>query len=147
LPDSITLEKGNHIGACFLYSRKVMEIDDNYDPVTKLAEDYDYWIRVSKKFSMHHLNEALYFFRVHKKPLSISRYHEVKVVDFLVRLKNDVLDTSQVTNLLINLIAQKKGGNFKLNRVLVKILFSWKIFKVLRAFKIGIISLDKAKLS
>jgi len=146
LPESITLEKGNHIGACFLYSRKVMEIVGNFDPVTKLAEDYDYWIRVSKKFSMCHLNEALYFFRVHKKSLYISRYYEVKVVDFLVRLKNDILDTSQVTNLFINLIAQKKGGNFNLNRILVKILFSWKIYKVLRAFKTGIISFENAKL-
>lgn len=146
MPDSVALEKGNHIGACFLYSRKIMEVVGNYDPVTKLAEDYDYWIRISKKFSMHHLNEALYFFRVHKKSLYLSRYYEVKVVDFLVRLKNDILDTSQVTNLFINLMAQKKGGNIKLHRMLVKLLFSWKIYKVLNAFKTRIISFENAKL-
>jgi len=146
LPDVPALENHNDIGACFLYSRGVKEVIGGYDPDAALAEDYDYWIRVSKKFSMHHLNEALYFFRVHKKSLYSSRYYEVKVVDFLVRLKNDILDASQVTNLFINLIAQKKGGNFKLNRILVKFLFSWKIYKVLKSFKTGIISFKKAKL-
>lgn len=146
LPDLIALENSNTIGPCFLYSRKIMEFVGDYDPVTELAEDYDYWIRISKKFSMCHLNEPLYFFRRHNESLYVSKYYEVKVVDFLVRLRNDILDIDQVTNLFINLIAQKRGGFFKLNKVLAKILFSGKINIILRDFKIGRTSFENAKL-
>lgn len=146
LPDATALENGNHIGACFLYSRNVMEIVGDYDPITELAEDYDYWIRISKKFSICHLDESFYFFRVHKKSLYVSKYYEVKVVDFLVRLDNGILDINQVTNLFIDLIAQKRGRFFKLNKFLAKILFAGKINIILQDFKTGRISFENAKL-
>lgn len=147
LPDCIAFENGNHIGACFLYSRRVKDTIGGYDPDTELAEDYDYWIRVSKKFSIYHLNMPLYFFRVHKESLSVSKYYEVRVVDFLVRLKNDILDIDQIINLFISLIAKKRGRFFKLNRVLAKIQLSRKFKKILREYKVGRINFEKAKLS
>src|SRR3990170_7698958 len=49
LPKNPNLESGNNIGACFLYTRKVKEEIGDYDPDAFLAEDYDYWIRISKK--------------------------------------------------------------------------------------------------
>lgn len=158
-PNSVVLGNGNHIGPCFLYSRRAMEIVGEYDPDTELAEDYDYWIRISKKFSMHHLNKPLYFFRVHKESLYVSRYYEVKVVDFLVRIKNNISNVKQVTNLFTNLIAQKKNTRFKLiysirilngilfrlNKALVKIIVSKKIDTILKDYKEGKISLQNAK--
>ena len=146
LPSQVTLENSNCIGACFLYSRRIKELTGDYNPNTELAEDYDYWIRISKKFPMHHLSEPLYFFRVHDKSLTISKYYEVRISDFLVRLNNDILGINQVSNMFVDLIARKSKGLLKVNRVLVKILFSKKISRTLNDLKMGKISLGKAKL-
>jgi glycosyltransferase involved in cell wall biosynthesis len=168
LSDVLRLEDYNGVGACFLYSRKVKEYIRDYDPDTFLAEDYDYWIRVSKKFSMCHLNVPLYYYRVHKESLYASKYYEVNVVDFLVRIKNNIADARQVNNLLINLMVERnlalmhkplkavffvfkvitfrRVGTFKLYRILMKIRFSRQISRVLREFHKGIISFKYAKL-
>jgi glycosyltransferase involved in cell wall biosynthesis len=154
LPDLPALKSGNQIGSCFLYSREVMETVGSYDPATELAEDYDYWIRASKKFTMCHMNQPLYFCRLHKKSLTSKRgLFEVKTVDFLVRLKNDILDIRETTSLFVNLIARKRMKVFeikslssiRLNKVLVRALFSRKISSVLTDFKKGRISFEDAK--
>jgi glycosyltransferase involved in cell wall biosynthesis len=154
LADCPALQNGNEIGPCFLYSREVMETIGSYDPVTELAEDYDYWIRASKKFTMCHINEPLYFCRFHNKSLTSQRgLFEVKIVDFLVRLKNDIININQATNLFVNLIAEKKMKVFeikrlssvKLNRVLAKVLLSRKINIILTDLKKGRISFEDAK--
>jgi glycosyltransferase involved in cell wall biosynthesis len=109
LPDTKVIENDNDVGPCFLYSREVMSIVGDYDPVTVLAEDYDYWIRISKYFHMNHLNEPLYFFRSHEGSLT-SRYvrqYDVQIASLLVRVKNDIIDAEQATTLFINLIAKK----------------------------------------
>lgn len=106
-----------------LYSKKVEELIGDYDPETELAEDYDYSIRVSRKFSMRHLDEPLYFYRIHNESLYSSRHHEVEVVKLLVRLKHNIMEIDQITDLFINFIASEKRGFLKLNKILTKILF------------------------
>jgi len=147
LPDALALEKHNDVGACFLYSKMVKEVIGNYDTDAFLAEDYDYWIRVFKKFSMRHLNEPLYFFRTHTKSLSVSRFYEVRVADILVRMKNEILDVNQAADFLISVIARKYPGYFRVNKVLAKILFFRKISRVLRDFKMKKLSFKEAKLA
>ena len=99
LPDVRTLTKQNTIGPCFLYSRRVKESTGDYDPDTRLAEDYDYWLRVAKKFDMVHLPEPLYFYRLHATSLTsvFSKEYEIKVVDILVRLKNNCISIGDAT--------------------------------------------------
>jgi glycosyltransferase involved in cell wall biosynthesis len=145
LPEEVCLEKGNMIGPCFMYSRKVMESIGEYDPVTELAEDYDFWIRVSKIFSMVHFDEPLYFFRIHDESLSISKYYEVLIVGFLVMLKNNISNINHVTNLFLDLIRQKREGFFKL-LILYKILYARKINIILRQYKSGMLNFETAKL-
>lgn len=147
LPKIFIPEKCNSIGPCFLYSRKVMEIIGNYDPATILAEDYDYWIRISKKFIMYHLDDPnLYFFRRHDDSLYVSKYYEVKITDFLVRFKNNVLDSKSIVNLFINLKTQRKGIFFNINKIINKILFWRKINKILVDYEVGKINFEIAKL-
>lgn len=143
LPDNVAFDKINPVRACFLYKRKVYEVIGVYNPETKLAEDYDYWIRVSKQFNMFHLGEPLYFYRIHKKSLYSSRFYEVEVVKLLVRLKHDILDTNQTTEMLIDLIGRKKKL-YKLNKFLGKIMFSKKINTILNDYKLGKISFSNA---
>ena len=146
-PDSLNLKDNNFIGPCFLYSAKVKEVIGNYHPDTELAEDYDYWIRISKKFSIAHLKEPLYFYRIHKKSLFSTRYREIQIVTLLVKIKNDILDIEPATDLLINFIARNISRYVKLNKILVKILFSKKIGATLRNFKTRKISLKIAELN
>jgi len=144
LPDVAVLEKINCIGPCFLYSKKVKEVIGNYDVNVTLAEDYDYWIRVSKKFSVCHLAEPLYFYREHTKSLTFSRFNEIKVSDVLVRIKNNVLEINPAVDSLIVLVAEKHHRPFRSNRILAKILFSRKIRKELIDFMTGENSFEDA---
>lgn len=67
------LSVDNGVGACFLYTRRVYETIGAYDPRAFLVEDYDYWLRVSRRFRMQRLFKPLYYYRYHPHALS-SRY-------------------------------------------------------------------------
>ena len=110
LPDQIQLDKGNHIGACFMYSRQVYEAIGDYDPELFLVEDYDYFIRIAKRFQMRHMPEPLYYFKRDDNTLYCSRFCEVKASDFLVRYKNNLLDDHSVIEAMIALIIRNIDG-------------------------------------
>lgn len=104
LPDVVQLEKGNHIGACFLYTRQVFESIGDYDPELFLVEDYDYFIRVAQRFRLAHIAEPLYYFRRDDDTLYLSRFAEVKASDVLVRFKNGLLDEDGVVDAMSALL-------------------------------------------
>lgn len=106
LPGKLQLEKGNHIGACFLYSREVYEEVGNYDPELFLVEDYDYWMRIANRFKMCHIPDPLYFFRRDNATLFCSRYCEVKSADVLVRNKNGLMSDEGLLDSVISLLIQ-----------------------------------------
>lgn len=110
LPFPIQLEKSNDIGACFMYTRRVYEETGEYDPELFLVEDYDYFIRIEKKFKMQHISSPLYYFRRDDNTLYCSRFCEVKASDFLVRYKNNLLDDNAVLDAIIALITQNMKG-------------------------------------
>lgn len=82
------LKLDNWIGACFLYKRKVYETIGEYKPEAFLAEDYDYWIRVAKKFRMQRLFRTLYYYRFHRDSLTSkhSREEVSEKVEFVKQL-------------------------------------------------------------
>lgn len=110
LPDRLQLEKVNHVGACFLYTRNVYEQVGEYDPNLFLVEDYDYFIRVTKRFSTCHISTPLYFFRRHDDALFCSRYAEVKAADVLVRHKNALLNDAEAVDAVIALVLRDPDG-------------------------------------
>jgi len=63
---------GNTIGPCFLYRREVAEVVGEYSEEMRLAEDYDYWLRVSARFLMEPLHVNLYSYRRHAGSLTAS---------------------------------------------------------------------------
>jgi glycosyltransferase involved in cell wall biosynthesis len=74
------LIKGNCVGPSFLLRRNVKEVTGPYAEDLFLAEDYDYWLRVSIHFNMKPLREDLYCYRAHKNRLTsfnIDRTHRV----------------------------------------------------------------------
>ena len=56
---------------------------------------------LQKKFTMGHLPEPLYFYRLHATSLTsvFSKEYEIKVVDILVRLKNNCISIGDATEL------------------------------------------------
>jgi glycosyltransferase involved in cell wall biosynthesis len=106
LPSTLQLEKGNHIGACFMYTREAYEAVGDYDPDLFLVEDYDYFIRIAKVFNATHLAEPLYYFRRDDVTLYLSRFAEVKASDVLVRYKNGLLDEDGLMNAMVELLTR-----------------------------------------
>jgi len=110
LPDTVQLEKGNHIGACFMYTRQVYEAIGDYDPELFLVEDYDYFIRVARRFTLCHIPEPLYYFRRDDDTLYLSRFAEVKASDVLVRYKNGLLTEEGLLDAVIAILLRDMDG-------------------------------------
>ncbi len=110
LPSQVQLERYNHIGACFLYTRMLYEKIGDYDPALFLVEDYDYFMRIATLFTMHHRPEPLYYFRRDDETLFCSRYSEIKALDVLVRYKNGLLDEQTALEAVIILILDNIEG-------------------------------------
>lgn len=110
LPDTVQLDKGNHMGACFLYTRRLYEAVGEYDPELFLVEDYDFFIRAAKQFRFAHLAEPLYYFRRDDDTLYLSRFAEVKASDVLVRYRNGLLDERGLVDAVVAIVLRKPEG-------------------------------------
>lgn len=68
------------VGACFLYRREVYEAVGEYDTTAFLAEDWDYWFRISKKFRFGHIpNVTPYTYVLHPGSLTSTRAADVAI--------------------------------------------------------------------
>ncbi|MCX6718067.1 MAG: glycosyltransferase [Candidatus Staskawiczbacteria bacterium] len=73
-----SLDNNNFIGACFLYRREVYEKIGEYDLKLRLAEDYNYWLRIRQSFKMKRINDFLYYYRHHQNSLtSLNKLAEI----------------------------------------------------------------------
>ncbi|MFP4579871.1 MAG: glycosyltransferase family 2 protein [Candidatus Sumerlaeia bacterium] len=79
-PDQLAID--NCVGGCFLYTRRVYETIGDYDPGMVLTEDYDYWIRVYRRFAMCCMDEDLYLYRYH--PENLTALHGKRRIDEMV---------------------------------------------------------------
>lgn len=70
---SCYLPRGDVVGACFLFKRSVYEAVGEFNPLYFMAEDYEYWLRVHRRFSLQLLRRPLYYYRVHGDSLT-GRY-------------------------------------------------------------------------
>lgn len=129
-PDVPDMARGNSIGACFLYTRAVYEAIGEYDPELFLNEDYDYWMRVARRFRIRHIPELLYYFRRDEDSLYCSRFAEVRTGSLLTRYKNGFLKAEEVLDGMVDLIVDNLDrhhhplvrGGFRVSRRL-----SWRL--------------------
>ena len=145
LPDEVDLSRGNHIGACFLYTRAVADAVGRYDPETEMAEDYDYWLRVSQSFTLGHLAEPIYFYRLHETSLTSTRLYEIKIVDVLVRMKNRIITADVGANILLDAFSIKYPGKQRLNRFILKLLKQRSITQTLQDYGEQRLTLSQTK--
>ena len=67
----------NSVGASFLYRRKIYDEIGGYSPEWFLVEDYEYWLRVYKQYTMMHVEDVLYQYRFHEQSLSRTRLESI----------------------------------------------------------------------
>lgn len=69
----------NCVGACFLYSRQVLEDVGEYDERKFLIEDYDYWLKILKRYGkIGYIDQCLYAYRFHENSLTATRRKKIK---------------------------------------------------------------------
>jgi glycosyltransferase involved in cell wall biosynthesis len=71
--DRYLLMRMNYIRACFLYRRTCQDAVGLYDPEYIHAEDWEYWLRISRSFDMMHVSQVLYQYRVHGRSLTETK--------------------------------------------------------------------------
>ncbi len=68
--DRYLLLHANLVHCCFLYRRQCMERIGLFDPGFIYGEDWEYWIRMSRYYSMKHIPQALYRYRLHRTSMT-----------------------------------------------------------------------------
>lgn len=59
---------GDRVGLCVMWPRRVWEAIGQFDPLFDAAEDYEYWLRLAKRFILGKVaREAPFFVRFHSK--------------------------------------------------------------------------------
>lgn len=67
----------NTVGACFMYTRQILDEIGEYDTVFLYVQDYDYWLRILHKFGhIEHLTKLLYEYRHHTESLTATKCRE-----------------------------------------------------------------------
>ena len=62
----LALEGGNSVGLGVMWRRRVFDVLGGFDTLFDTAEDYDYWLRLSKYFTLIHVGgEPLFSLRIH----------------------------------------------------------------------------------
>lgn len=67
----------NIVGASFMYTREVYKEIGDYDPEKFLMEDYDYWLRIMRLYTVKYIPEVLYQYRQHGNSLTETRNRQV----------------------------------------------------------------------
>ena len=70
-----------------MYRRIVYEKIGDYNPDARLAEDYEYWLRVRSKFRMKKISKCLYYYRVHSDQLATQHSSEIEAIANQIRDK------------------------------------------------------------
>lgn len=142
-PERIKIE--DCVGACFMYSRRVYEKVGDYNADAELVEDYEYWIRVSLQFSLHHIAKPLYFYRYHDLSLWGTKYAKIQIMEFLLKFKYDFL-TEEETNWALRGLKMKSKNDFSIGQKIInKFCYKSKIQTTLKNFKSGGISYREAR--
>ncbi len=59
-----------------MFRRTVMDDVGKYDEQFKYAQDYEYWLRISKKHQIRNLPDRLYQYRIHNERISSAKTEE-----------------------------------------------------------------------
>ncbi|MEM4406818.1 MAG: glycosyltransferase [Candidatus Methanomethylicaceae archaeon] len=114
--------------------RKQLILKERYNPTYRYAQDYDLWLRLSKKTKIANIPEILYMRRVHPRTISLMHGQEQKqaVVDIMRKKLTSLLKVAikeREVMILEGAITQKKMRTRQELRTLIKL-----IIRVYRAY-------------
>lgn len=95
-PDTLKLNVKNEVGGCFLYTRKVYEALGGYDPYYEMTEDYDYWMRIWKRFRTRRCPGPLYLYRYHAQSLTTTRHFNQDLFTEILKYRNGFTSASKL---------------------------------------------------
>lgn len=101
LSDPVRLDKANGVGPCFLYTRRVYETIGEFHPAYELVEDYEYWIRVAKRFRMKRLPQCLYLYGAHAHSLTGSQALSVTLADTVLKYRHKYLPFQKLKDTMV----------------------------------------------
>ena len=139
-----------------------------YNELIIRSQDYELWLRLSKKYRLANIPKYLYIWRKHDENIEAKYVGEQKIYVILAMVKHDVLNIRQATRWFINIIAERnqilrfKPLSFiflfisfitfnKINlsnvlKIIYRIRFANKINTILTDFKINKIDFENANL-
>lgn len=139
-----------------------------YNELMIRSQDYELWLRLSKKYRLANIDKYLYMWRKHDDNIEAKFIGEQKIFVILAMVKHDVLNVRQATRWFINIIAERnqilrfKPLSFiflfisfitfnKINlsnvlKIIYRIRFANKINTILTDFKINKIGFENANL-
>lgn len=125
MPDTLSLEKSNEVGPCFLYTRRVHEKIGEYASHYELVEDYEYWDRICRAFKTLHLPEPLYIYGEHRRSLKGTKHYSILLLESVLKYRRGYLSTRAYAQVildscLMNLRSRRRGESF---RIVLKDLF------------------------
>jgi glycosyltransferase involved in cell wall biosynthesis len=99
----------------FLYRRKVYQVVGDYSEDLYLAEDYDFWLRVSTQFRFEPLHKDLYFYLMHPNSLSEKYIMEIQKATERTKIKNlphlNWANKHDIENIYLKMVAQASERN------------------------------------
>lgn len=96
LPETLDLGRRNDVGACFLYTRRVYCAVGDYNPHYEMVEDYDYWMRIAKRFKTARCPGPLYLYRYHSASLTTTRKPNQELFDRILKYRNGYAKLSEL---------------------------------------------------
>lgn len=137
-----------------------------YNESMEKSQDFELWLRLSKKYSLKNISKFLYIRRLHKKNLEIEYMTNQQIFVALAKIKNDSLSIKKTTEQFLSTIAKycsvpskidfvlkcikrltsKKINAYNLFRVFYKIRFTYGVQKIFNDVRFERIDFRKAKL-
>lgn len=161
------LKKGNCIihGSAMIRTSFLNNVGFYYESMER-SQDYELWLRLSKKYKMANIPEVLYFWRTNTGKVGVKYIRNQQIFVALAKIKNKFLDIEEVTKQFINstskycfislrfysifkiidLITLKKVNIYRVYNIFYRVRFSSSIKKILKGFAEGKINFDDARL-
>ncbi len=100
-PEKLDFKEANQVGPCFLYTRRAYKSIGNYNLGYELVEDYDYWIRICKKFTSRHYPHPLYIYTEHSESLKRTKTHSIRLFIYILKYQNGYISLSELGEAII----------------------------------------------
>lgn len=131
----------NIVNASFMYKREVYEDIGEYNTDRFLIEDYDYWLRIARKYKIKYIGDVLYKYRIHDE--SLTEVKNRQILEKKVMLLKEEIELTEHPDWIKRFIYKEIAeSSFSLN----KYDEMSKFIKKMKAIKPGLVDLRKAVL-